>query len=53
MTHKSKPYHSPGHTRDHPAHNLPMPSGGAMDGQEMPGMPLAPQGFMGQPQGGM
>lgn len=44
---KMKPYPSPGHVADHPAHNLPAPSGGMMQGDTLPGMPMGPAGMMG------
>ena len=58
---KMKPYASPGHVHDHPAHNLPDPSGGMMAGTTpsgmgspmSPGAELSPQGMGGNPIGGM
>jgi hypothetical protein len=46
---KVKPYNSPGHVTDHPAHNLPAPSGGLMDGTQPSGMgmPMSPGAPMG------
>jgi hypothetical protein len=46
-TGKHKPYNSPGHVADHPANMLPDPSGGMMQGDVQPGMPLGPMGSMG------
>jgi hypothetical protein len=40
---KFKPYASPGHVHDHPAHNLPDPAGGMQAGTQ-------PMGGMGGPQ---
>jgi hypothetical protein len=57
----TKPYHSPGHVADHPAHNMPAPSGGLMSGDQpsgmgapmAPGAQLSPPGMGGNPIGGM
>jgi hypothetical protein len=48
---KFKPYASPGHVHDHPAHNLADPSGGLMAGEQPSGMgmPMGPGAPMGQP----
>lgn len=39
---KFKPYASPGHVHDHPAHDLTDPSGGMMAGSPAPGMAMPP-----------
>ena len=43
---KFQPYNSPGHVHDHPAHNMPDPSGGMMQGDTLPGQPMGPMGPM-------
>lgn len=47
---KFKPYQSPGHVHDHPAHNMVDPSGGMDQGTQLPGFPMPPGGSMGQPE---